>query len=85
MEALKNFYVTFGVKYRFFTHPVWIAADPDGVLKVMAPSLDTATAATQIALGTNYAFIYPEAEMAWKYHPQGVIGTITYTGIVDII
>ena len=83
MEVLKFFYVTFGVMYRYETHPIWGRAHPDGLLRVSAPDLKLATLATQMALGTNYAFIYPEKEMRWEHHPLGVIGSITYTGIID--
>lgn len=84
MAGMSSFYVTFGVMYRYEPHPIWQLAHPDALLRVHAPDLNLATKAVQLELGEHYAFIYPESKMKFNLHPRGVVGSIIYTGIVDI-
>lgn len=57
---LNNYYVTFGMMYRYERHPYWMWAHPDGWLRVMAPDEEAARDLLRRCIGTRYAFIYEE-------------------------
>lgn len=77
---LQNFYVTFGMVYRYEPHPYWPAADPDGWLLVKAPDEDAARLLLRECIGTRYAFIYPESYFRRDWLPLGEIAMISTDG-----
>lgn len=77
---LQNFYVTFGVKYRHTTHPVWPGAHPDGYLQVIAPDEEAARLLVRRSIGPFYAFMYTEDRFDASWCPMGRLAVIYEDG-----
>lgn len=82
---LRSYYVTFGVKYRYETHPHWPAAHPDGWLLVLAPDEEEARLLLRRTISNKYAFLYDEHRFDKKWHPLGELGRIVPDGNGGII
>lgn len=81
----QKFYATFGVKYAHDPHPILPPefCNPDGVMAVIAPSMDIARAMVSAATGNAYAFLYewpengsPGIAKMEHYYPAGVTCTL---------
>lgn len=81
----QRFYATFGVQYREVKHPTLPPefCNPDGVMEVIAPDMETARAMVSAATGNAYAFLYPwpepgspEVAKMEYYFPDGVTCTL---------
>lgn len=71
---MKNFYVTFGVKYHREDHPWWGGPIPhNGYLVIKAEDESSARDIVLDHVGKAWAFIYPE-ERFWDLKPE-YIGT----------
>lgn len=81
---LQNFYVTFGMMYRYEKHPYWEWAHPDGWLLVKAPDEEAARLLLRQCIGNRYAFIYTEGRLKQEYHPMGRIATISTDGTSSV-
>lgn len=80
--ALHNFYVTFGMKYRYEAHPYWPGAHPDGWLEVIAPDAGQAAILVHQCVGNAYAFMYPADRFEPKWHPMGRLATLTQDAVL---
>lgn len=77
---LQNFYVTFGMMYRYEKHPHWSGAHPDGWLWVQAEDEEQARALVAQYIGNAYAFMYDAARFEQKWHPLGCLAVISPAG-----
>lgn len=77
---MKEFYVTFGQKYRRELHPQAINGvypHPDGWFTIAATNLYNAQARAESVFGEHYAFVYPSLEeLRTDYYPLGELGKI---------
>lgn len=73
---MATFMGTFGVQYATVPHPSGLDANPDGYVRIEAPDYDVAVEAMQAVYGIEYAFIYPEEDFKFEYHPDGEIHEI---------
>lgn len=80
--ALNNYYVTFGIKYRYEKHPHWPGAHPDGWLEVIAEDYDAARALVGQYIGNVFAFMYEADRFERKWHPLGRLATLTQDGVL---
>jgi predicted dehydrogenase len=79
---MKEYRVTFGLKYRTNEHPTWPKAHPDGWLTVIAENENMARRFTAALLATNWAFIYPrdgEHQADWDLYFKGELGRIEFS------
>lgn len=72
---VKNFYLTFGVKYPGTPHPCWTGATGAGWVRIMALSEDEARAVAKQFFGMAWAFVYPESRFdardSRRFYPMG--------------
>lgn len=77
MRNRKNFYLTFGLKYRDGNHPFWTGADGGGWVRIEADNEETARAIASQFFGMRWAFIYPEDHFNTRddrpFYPKGQI------------
>lgn len=73
---MMKFYVTFGQKYRYETHPKFPNANPDGWLEVEAVGYDHARNIIVENLGMNWTFMYDEDQMKKHLYPMGCLGVL---------
>lgn len=83
---MNTYYATFGVKYAREEHPTLPEnmADPDGVMKVIAPTEALARLMVYGVTNNSYCFLVPwpdpgseeEAQMN-KWFPKGVTSTLS--------
>ena len=69
---MKEFYVTFGDRYRRESHPVCGWVHPDGYLVIEATDHDTARQAAFNVTGGKFAFMYQD-QPDLQYFPLGEI------------
>lgn len=81
MDDMRTFYMTFGQRYRNRPHPSPLlpdlAADPDGWVEILAPSLVDALRLARNATMNDFANVYQVLPDAGNF-PHGCVGTITY-------
>jgi hypothetical protein len=80
---LREYRLTFGIKYRAEEHPLFPAAHPDGWVAVMAPSYEDARDLVIRRLGREWAFLYLPGELRESYFPAGEIERWSTTGAVS--
>lgn len=72
---LKDFYLTFGLKYPDEPHPYWSGADGKGWVRITAEDEEEARAIAFQFFGPRWAFIYPEADFdrreSRRFYPKG--------------
>jgi hypothetical protein len=75
------FYVTFGVQYgrRPGDDMHNLAMYADGYAVFEAPSYEIAHALAAAVYGTQWAFIYTEADFQPEYHPAGELMRLSWT------
>ncbi len=74
MDKKQNFYFTFGVNYHRETHPRYEKCDPNGWVRIIADSYETARLfAIDKLFGVHFAFMYTEKEFKPIYFPHGEI------------
>jgi len=73
---MKNYFVTFGLKYAREAHPKLGIVDPNGYVKIVAESEDRARQIAHEYMGQYFASIYPEDHFNHHYHPLGQMLTI---------
>lgn len=76
---MKEFFVTFGQKYRQDPHPLMPEAHPDGYFVVEAEDMGQARDKVVESLGQAWAFIYSEEEFKMNgisLHPKGELARI---------
>lgn len=78
--TLQDFYVTFGMMYRYEKHPHWPAAHPDGWLRVQAPDEEAARLLVRKYIGNVYAFMYEGPRFDSSWHPVGELACISPDG-----
>lgn len=78
---LHNYYVTFGVKYRYEKHPHWPSAHPDGWLEVVAPDYGKARDLVEQYVGNVFAFMYEDDRFDRSWHPLGRLAYISSSGV----
>lgn len=76
---MKEFFITFGVKYAREPHPYFHKANPNGYVVVEAPSEDIARRIARAKTANMYAFIYPRDNFDSSYHPKGEIERWVWT------
>jgi len=72
---LKNFYVTFGQKYRYKRHPQ--GGHPDGWFCIKAESWEKAREETFKSFGDRWSFLYSEEEFNRGPYVLGCLGVTT--------
>ena len=75
---MKNFYVTFGSKYRSVGHPKARYIHPDGYVTVIAENEEEARKIVMLEFGNHWASMYDDATMVFDYFPRGNLKTIKY-------
>ena len=70
---MKNFYVTFGIKYESVVHPKVDYADPGGYVLIRAKSYEEAREKAFKELGQFWAGLYDSNNMDFSYYPKGVL------------
>ncbi len=73
---MKDFYVTFGQRYRHEPHPSGYPIHPDGVVRVRAESEEEARGKTFEAFGGKWSFVYVEEEFEPEWYPRGELFSI---------
>lgn len=73
---MKNYYVTFGIKYSREAHPKLGIVDPDGYIRIIAESEMAAREIASEYIGQYYSTIYPEDRFTPHYYPLGLMMTI---------
>lgn len=70
-----NFYLTFGLKYRYIPHPTFSLANPDGYVLIHAESIEEARDIAFTVIGEKWSSIYTEEKFnpIQGYFPVGCI------------
>lgn len=72
---LKDFYLTFGLKYPEEPHPYWSGADGKGWVRISANDEEEARDIAFQFFGPRWAFIYPEDKFdrreSRRFYPNG--------------
>ncbi len=76
-EIKKEYYITFGQKYRTEPHPKYNWIDPDGYVVIEAADKGLASKKAFELFGQFWSFIYSPAEMHFEYFPHGEIRRFT--------
>lgn len=72
-HIMPTYYVTFGHKYRYETHPQLSDAHPDGYVVIEAADFESARQLAFENLGPFWSNIYDENEFEKDLYPQGAI------------
>lgn len=72
---MKQYYVTFGQKYRTDKHPTYRDAHPDGYYLIEAEDLETATLIAFATFNANWANIYSEEEFDSSFYSKGQLNS----------
>ena len=75
---MKNFYVTFGRKYRTVGHPKARYIHPDGYVTIIAKDETEARRITMLEFGQHWASMYDDETLQKEYFPLGSLKTIQY-------
>lgn len=75
--SLKNFYVTFGQRYRQEHHPFMANAHPDGWLRIEAETNAEARETAFDWLDVHWAFVYDEKDFDKSLFPLGELKHLT--------
>jgi len=67
----KEYYITFGQKYRYEPHPRASWVDPDGYVVIEAEDKGLAAQKAVELFGQLWSFIYSKEEMRFEYFPHG--------------
>lgn len=68
---MKNYFVTFGIKYAREAHPKLGIVHPNGYFKIVAESEDKARYIANEYIGQHYASLYPESHFDPSPYPMG--------------
>jgi hypothetical protein len=73
-----NFYLTFGQKYHYESHPTVCIKpiNPDGYVKIVASDYQKAREKAFEVFGTFWSFLYDEKDFKFKFFPRGELFTI---------
>lgn len=85
---MRNFYLTFGVKYRHEPHPFWKGADPSGWVTIVAGSEPEARRTASLYFGEAWSMLYPdnhfnEALNKAQFYPRGEIARIEAGNVTE--
>jgi len=69
----RNYYVTFGQRYREEPHPTHSSAHPDSYAMISAPTMEVARAEAFNQFGSAWAFIYSEDDFTPREYPRGAM------------
>ncbi len=70
---MKNFYFTFGQRYRDDPHPTYDKANPNGWVRVVADSYENARKFGYELFGEHFATMYDESRWMPEFFPGGEI------------
>jgi len=68
---LKEYFITFGQKYRSEKHPKCNWIDADGYVVIEAADKNAAAQKAFELFGQFWSFIYSSQEMSFEYFPHG--------------
>lgn len=73
MPDLKEYRLTFGLRYADERHPSFPPANPRGWVTVLAPDYEGARTVATKRVGQDWAFLYPATELRSSRYPLGEI------------
>lgn len=80
---MKEYAITFGVKYHREVHPKLGQVDPNGFIVIEAPDEASARKVARSYTDNLYAFIYPRDEINESFFPHGETDRWLWSKYID--
>ena len=81
---MKTWYVTFGVQYGQYEHPMLPGVTADHWLRIVAPTEQLARSLTVAVVGDCWASIYDEANFQPEWHPAGEFASVEFRFLAEV-